>query len=280
MGKKKIILKTTEIKTAFGKTYQTFLNDIKKRIEKARFEALRRVNRQLVKLYWEIGKGIVQRQEQLAWGKSVVERLSTDLRMAFPDMKGLSVQNLWYMRQVYLTYRDFPKLQPLVGEISWTANLIIMSSTQTPEEKEFYLKMVVKERWSKRELQRQINSDLFTRYMSVKKQPEKCLPEKVERGDLLPFKDHYVLEFLGLRSEHTELELRKAILANLRDFFLEFGRNFTFVGEEYPLTVGTDIFHTDLLFFHRELQCLVAVELKIGKFRPEYVGKMGRCDNY
>jgi len=126
---------------------------------------------------------------------------------------------------------------------------------------------------SVRELRRQIASDLFTRYVSVKSHPEQCLPEVAEQGDLLPFKDHYILEFLGLEDEHTERELRKAILANLREFFLEFGKDLTFGGEEYPLTVGDDTFYIDLLFFHRRLQCLLAVDLKIGKFKPEYVGK-------
>ncbi len=142
-----------------------------------------------------------------------------------------------------------------------------------PAERYFYMAMAVRERWSVRELRRQIDSALFTRYMSVREQPEKCLPADAEAGELLPFKDHYVLEFLGLQEEHSERQLRKAILANLRDFFLEFGRDWTFVGEEYPLQVGDETFALDLLFFHRRLQVLIVVELKIGGFKPEYVGK-------
>ncbi len=150
---------------------------------------------------------------------------------------------------------------------------MIVGAVESPAERYFYMAMSVRERWSVRELRRQIDSALFLRYMSVKREPEKCLPDEAESGELLPFKDHYVLEFLGLNEEHSERELRKSILANLRDFFLEFGRDLTFVGDEYAITVGNDTFYIDLLFFHRRLQCLVSVDLKIGAFKPEYVGK-------
>ena len=161
----------------------------------------------------------------------------------------------------------------MVESLSWSHHRTILGAGERADERYFYLVMAVRERWSVRELRRQIDSALFLRYMSVKRDPEKCLPDDAESGDLLPFRDHYVLEFLGLAEQHTEQELRKAVLANLRDFFLEFGRDLTFIGEEYPLTIGGDTFRIDLLFFHRRLQCLIAVELKVGKFLPEYVGK-------
>jgi predicted nuclease of restriction endonuclease-like (RecB) superfamily len=161
----------------------------------------------------------------------------------------------------------------LASAISWSHHRLIVARCESPAERYFYMKMSAAERWSVRELRRQIDSVLFTRYTTVKDNPERCLPFNPESGDLLPFRDHYVLDFLGLEGEHTEKELRHAILSNLRDFFLEFGRDLTFVGEEYPLTVGNDTFSIDLLFFHRRLQCLIAVDLKKGKFKPEYVGK-------
>jgi predicted nuclease of restriction endonuclease-like (RecB) superfamily len=133
--------------------------------------------------------------------------------------------------------------------------------------------MAVRERWSVRELNRQVESGLFMRYVSVSRDPEKCLPVQAEQGPLLPFKDHYVLDFLGLEEQHTERQLRKAMLVNIRNLFLEFGREFTLVGEEYPITVGDDAYRIDLLLFHRRLQCLVVVELKSGDFKPEHVGK-------
>lgn len=171
--------------------------------------------------------------------------------------------------------REFrsPDVPPLIAGLSWSHHTEICGVSDDAAERYFYMAMAIRERWSVRELRRQIDSDLLTRYVSVREHPEECLPAEMEQGDLLPFKDHYVLEFLGLENEHSEQQLRHAILANLRDFFLEFGRDLTFVGEEYPLTVGADTFYIDLLFFHRRLQCLVAVELKIGKFKPEYVGK-------
>jgi len=163
----------------------------------------------------------------------------------------------------------------LLPAISWSHHRLIFARGDTPAERYFYMKMSIRERWSVRELRRQIDAALFLRYMSVRDEPEKCLPDaaETEAGPLLPFRDHYVLEFLGLEDEHSEKELRHSILANLRDFFLEFGRDLAFVGEEYPLTVGNDTFRIDLLFFHRRLRCLIAVELKIGDFKPEYVGK-------
>jgi predicted nuclease of restriction endonuclease-like (RecB) superfamily len=164
-------------------------------------------------------------------------------------------------------------LAEIVLGLSWSHHYVVVGACETPAERYFYLKTAAAERWSVRELRRQIDADLFTRYVSVKSHPEKCLPQEAEAGGLLPFKDHYVLEFLGLEDEHSELQLRKAILADLRSFFLEFGKELTFVGEEYPLAVGGDTFHIDLLFFHRRLRCLIAIDLKKGKFKPEYAGK-------
>jgi predicted nuclease of restriction endonuclease-like (RecB) superfamily len=171
--------------------------------------------------------------------------------------------------------REFPshKLPGLILGLSWSHHALICPASDRSDRQYFYFGTAVRERWSFRELQRQLDSDLFTRYVCVKRDPEKCLPADTEQGDLLPFKDHYVLDLLGLEDSHTERQLRKAMLANLRDLSLELGRDFTLVGEEHPLTVGDDTFRVDLLLFHRRLQCLVVVELKSGKFKPEYVGK-------
>jgi len=288
--------------------YSGVLADMKQTISEARRRALSAVNRELVLLYWQIGRTVVAQQEKRAWGEAVVEQLSIDLRSAFPDMRGLSLPNLWKMRQFFLAYRRVDgwlaqtKLSTAsreigVGEtsqeilstlsrelssrtlassilrVSWSHHALICSASDKASEQYFYLQTAIRERWSVRELERQIESDLFTRYVSVKRHPEKCLPKRAERGELLPFKDHYVLDFLGLEEGHTERQLRKAMLSNLRDVFLEFGRDFTLVGEEHPITIGDDAFRVDLLLFHRRLQCLVAVELKSGKFKPEYIGK-------
>jgi predicted nuclease of restriction endonuclease-like (RecB) superfamily len=303
--------------------YQDVLANITQWIEQSRRRALAAVNRELVYLYWNIGRVITRRQETASWGDAVVERLSQDLRAAFPDIKGLTKDNLFRMRKFYqgcLAIDEWllespaahsiamtparilknvgaappqiptrqhgeekvgsptPQLRDtallhVLASLSWTHLTMIYGACEPPEERYFYMQMAIRERWSVRELRRQVDADLFVRYVSASSNPDKCLPVEAESGDLLPFKDHYVLEFLGLEDGHSELELRKAILANLRDFFLEFGKDLAFVGDEYPLTIGGDTFFIDLLFFHRRLRCLIALELKRGKFKPEYAGK-------
>jgi len=252
--------------------YSRFFKAIKEEIHKRRHKAFQTVNQELISLYWEIGKRIVEKQEKSNWGEAIIENLAQDLRVAFPDTKGFSERNLWNMRQYFLSYRNLLNLQTLSAEISWSNNLLILEQAVNDQEKEFYLKLCIKERWSFRELERQLDTNLFTRYLGSKK-TSKALPAK-GTDSLAPFKDHYMLDFLGLKQIHSEEKLRKAILVNLRDFFLEFGKNFSFIGSEYPLRIGKDTFEIDLLFYHRELRCLVPVELKIGGFKPEYIGKM------
>jgi len=188
-------------------------------------------------------------------------------------MKGFSREDLWRMKKLHETYRNYPILSPLVTELSWTHNLIILFKSRTIEGKEFYLKTCINEKWSKRELERQIDSSLFERFMLSRK-TDKLVPHTKEKNMLMHFKDDYVFDFLGLKEGFAEKDLRKAIVENLRDFFLEFGKHFTFVGSEYRLTVDYEDFKIDLLFYHRLLKCLVAVELKMGNFKPEYIGKM------
>jgi predicted nuclease of restriction endonuclease-like (RecB) superfamily len=272
---KKITLKCSGV-TPLGiknSDYKKFFSEIKARVVQARYEAYRAVNKELICLYWDIGKGIVEKQERLGWGEAVVERLSLDLQREFAGVKGLSAQNLWRMKQFYVAYSKNEKLSALLRELSWTQNLYILHRAKTVEEKEFYIKTCIHERWSSRELERQLDSALFERYMLSRK-PRMLVAKTKEKNPWSQFKSEYVLDFLGLQDGFQEKDLRKAIVGNLRHFFLEFGRNFTFVGEEYPVIIGGEDFKIDLVFYHRELRCLVAVELKIGAFKPEYVGKM------
>ncbi|MBM4086028.1 MAG: DUF1016 domain-containing protein [Planctomycetes bacterium] len=261
-----------------ARDYQQTLKTISARIEQSRHETLRTVNRTLVDLYWFIGRIVTERQERSGWGDAVVERLARDLRARFPDMRGLSVQNVWRMRQFHLAYRDDQNLSALLREVSWTNHLLILGHAESGTEREFYLRMNIREGWSSRQLERQLHSGLYERFALAAPTGKTgkvlaALPEAKTSLDA-HFKDEYALEFLGLSEAHSERELRKAILANLRDFFLEFGRHFAFIGEEYPIVIGGEEYHVDLLFYHRLLQCLVAVDLKAGKFLPEYVGKM------
>jgi predicted nuclease of restriction endonuclease-like (RecB) superfamily len=221
-----------------------------------------------------LGKMIVERQDKEGWGKSVVERLAKDLQKEFPGIKGFSVQNLWYMRQFYLTYRDNEKLQPMVGEISWSKHIIIMSKCKDDLEREFYIKMTKKFGWTKNVLIHQIESQAYERFLLNQTNFDQALPEKYRPQAKLAVKDEYTFDFLELGEEHSERELELALINNIRRFLIEMGGYFTFIGNQYRLEVGGDEFFVDLLLYHRKLRCLVAIELKVGEFKPEYAGKM------
>lgn len=241
-------------------------------ISKAKENAFHAVNKELVTLYWHIGEYVSLQVEKKAWGKSVVKELSLFIQRSEPNIVGFSPQNIWRMKQFFETYKDFPKLSTLSREIGWSHNLILIGLKEN-KEKEFYLRMTVKEKWSSRELQRQINSSCFERVMlaNTKLAPmERVFPKEVTDT----FKDTYVLELLQLPESHLEKDLRKAIAQNITKFLLEFGRDFAFMGEEYPLQVGNQDFAIDLLFYNRNLNCMVAIELKIEKFKPEHLGQL------
>lgn len=240
-------------------------------IEHAKNRAIRAANAEMIQMYWDIGKYVSDSVEDGGWGKSVVEDFSDFLRRHYPSAKGFSPQNIWRMKQFYETYRDKEKLSPLVREISWSNNLLILSGCKTDEAKEFYLRLCARNGYSKRELERQIDSMLYERTM-LSDAKNKQLITRSE--GLAALRDAYVFEFLELPPEHKEKDLRKAIVDNLKNFILEFGKDFTFVGEEYRVQVGNTDFFIDLLFYNRALSCLVAVELKVGKFKPEHIGQI------
>jgi len=239
-------------------------------IENAREKAFRAVNRELINMYWGIGEYVSRRVSENGWGKSVIEDFSDFIQNRYIGIRGFSASNIWRMKQFYETYRGNEKLAALLREINWTNNLQIMSG-KTDEEREFYLTLSVKNRYSSRELKRQMDSGLYERSM-LSDITNKLITERNE--GLSALRDSYVLEFLDLPENHKEKDLRKAIVGNLKNFILEFGKDFTFVGEEYRVQVGNRDFFVDLLFHNRELCCLVAIELKIGEFEPEHLGKM------
>lgn len=243
-------------------------------IQAARGRALQAVNSELVELYWQVGGFISRKIETAAWGEGVVEELARFIARRHPDIKGFTRRSLFRMRQFFDTYRREPKVSPLVRQLSWTHNLLILSKCKRPEEREFYLRLAMKEKWAKRELERQLNSALFERAVLA---PPKVSPlvTQLHPAAGSVFKDTYLLDFLDLPVGHSEGDLQQGLVANLRRFLIELGRDFAFVGEQYALQVGGRDFHIDLLFFHRELQCLVAFELKIEEFQPEHLGKLG-----
>ena len=193
------------------------------------------------------------------------------MQLHYPDIKGFSPQNIWRMRQFYETYRDKPKLSPLVREITWSNNLLILAGAKTDEAKEFYIKLCIKNNHSKRELERQIDTMIFERTMLSNKRNKNLIAKNKRLGSL---RDNYTLEFLNLPDDHREKDLRRSILANLKKFILEFGKDFSLIGEEYRLQVGNQDFYIDLLFYNRELSCLVAIELKVEKFSPAHLGQL------
>jgi len=248
-------------------------SEIKKIISTAKENSYKAVNAELINLYWNIGKHISQKIESSEWGKGIVSNLSDYLKRTEPNVKGFSSQNLWRMKQFFEVYNKNKKLSPMVREISWTNNLIIISKSKSDEEKEFYLRLSKNERLTKRELERDIDSGLFERVLLSNEKLSPVVREIHPKANEV-FKDNYVLDFLALPTNFSEKTLRKSILENLKQFILEFGKDFTFVGEEYRVQVGMKDFYIDLLFFHRELQCLVVVDLKITDFKPAYLGQI------
>lgn len=254
--------------------YKTFLKEIKERIYKAQYDALRAVNKELINLYWDVGKSIVTKQEKLGWGKAVVETLAKDLQKEFPGIQGFSSANLWRMRNFYLTYNLNEILAPLVREISWTKNVIIMERCKDDIQREFYLKATKKFGWTKDVLINQLEAGAFEWFMANQTNFDKALPEKYRHQAKLAVKDEYSFDFLELGEEHSEKELERVLLENVRKFLVEMGGYFAFVGNQYRLEIDREEFFIDLLLYHRQLRCLIAIELKIGAFKPEYAGKM------
>ena len=240
-------------------------------IEQARQNAFRAVNRELIEMYWQIGKFVSEKVKSNAWGKSVVQEFANFVQTKYVGIKGFSAQNIWRMKQFYETYAGNEKLSPLVRELPWTNNILIMVGAKTDEAREFYLNLSIKNNYSKRELERQLDSMLYERTMISNRVNQLQLSKHEE---LSSFRDSYVLEFLDIPDGHSEMDLQKAIAANLKDFILEFGKDLTFMGQEYRLQVGNTDFFVDLLFYNRELQCLVAIELKTEKFKPEHLGQL------
>jgi predicted nuclease of restriction endonuclease-like (RecB) superfamily len=254
--------------------YHSFLKSIKERILKAQYDALKVVNKELIALYWGLGKMIVEKQQTLGWGKSVVENLAIDLQKEFPGLSGFSYRNLWYMRNFYLTYIGNQKLQPLVAEISWTKNLIIIDRCKDELEKEFYMKMTKKFGWTKNVLVHQIDNQSYEKFLLGQTNFDRALPDKYRYQAKLAVKDEYTFDFLELGEEHSERELEIALVNNIRAFLIEMGGYFTFIGNQHRLEIEDREFFIDLLLYHRQLQCLIAIDMKIGKFEPEHAGKM------
>ena len=240
-------------------------------IENARGRALKAVNAELIQMYWEVGKYLSDLCAVSSFGDKIIDEVAAYISKTAPALKGFNRRGLYRMRQFYETYRDDEFVSALLTQISWTNHLLIMSKAKSKEERDFYVALAAKNHYSSRELERQLDSSYYERYMlSSGKQPPELVPQNVRNSIL----DTYVLEFLDLPEQYSERNFRKAIIENLKQFILEFGKDFTFIGEEYRVQVGGQDFFIDLLFYNRALSCLVPIELKIGKFKPEHIGQI------
>jgi predicted nuclease of restriction endonuclease-like (RecB) superfamily len=266
--------------------YGAFIKDIKALIYRRQYEALKKVNKELIQLYWEIGEEIDRQQREQGWGKSVVEILSDELQKEFPGVQGFSARNLWRMKNFYLECSNGailppmaaesqkPILPPLVAEISWSKICVIMEKCKDPIEREFYVKMTKRYGWTKEVLINNIENQAFTRHLANQTNFDETVPEKYRLQAKLAVKDEYSFDFIEMGIEHSEAELEAGIINNIRAFLTEMGGDFAFIGSQYHLDVTENDYYIDLLLFHRRLRSLIAIDLKIGEFKPEYAGKM------
>ena len=252
----------------------TDFTEILSLVASARLRAVQAVNATLIALYWQIGEIISCKIDAAEWGDAVVSQLAEQIAQTHPGLRGFTRRNLFRMRQFYEAYCGDEKISALLRQLPWTHNLIILSQSKRPEEREFYLRLAIREQWSSRELERQFKAALFERAVLTPAKVSAVLSQ-IHPDALSVFKDSYLVEFLDLPTRHAEIDLHRGLLHRLKDFLIELGRDFCFVGSEYPLQVGGRDFALDLLFFHRGLNCLITIELKVGRFEPEYLGKLG-----
>ena len=254
--------------------YLNFKNEITARIRSAQYEALKAVNKEMIALYWEVGKRITEQQTASGWGKSVVENLSRDIQKEFPGIKGFGVSNMWDMARFYAEYQSDEILQPLVGEISWSKHIVILTKCKETRQRQFYILATKKYGWTKDVLINKIEAKTYENYLLGQSNFDMTLPEKIKNQAILALKDEYTFDLIGLAEEHSEYELEQALIKNIRALFMEFGTDFSFIGNQYRLEVDGKEYFIDLLLYNRRLQAMIAIELKIGEFQPEYKGKM------
>ncbi|MFN8360779.1 MAG: PDDEXK nuclease domain-containing protein [Candidatus Kapaibacterium sp.] len=254
--------------------YRSFFSDIKQRIRAAQYNALRAANAELVRMYWDIGQAIADRQTRNGWGAAVVETLAKDIQQEFPGIKGFSAANIWRMKNFYLQYAANEKLAPLVREISWSHNMLIVERCSDDLEREYYLKATAKFGWSKRTLQDNLRTKSYQKFLMSQTNFTTTLGESQQKQSVFTVKDEYTFDFLELEGDYSERELEHRLVAQIQRFLAEMGGYFTFVGQQFRLEIEGEEFFIDLLLYHRALRSLVAIELKTGAFKPEYAGKM------
>ena len=254
--------------------YDSFLRSLKERIRTAQVRAALAVNKELVLLYWQIGKEILERQDTEGWGAKVISRLAKDLKAEFPEIKGFSRTNLLYMRAFADTYPDEQIVQQLVGQIPWGHNVRILDSVKNQDERLWYIQQTIENGWSRSVLEYQIESKLYQRQGKAITNFDQALPKPQSELAQQILKSPYNFDFLSLGQEAQERDLERALIAHMRDFLLELGVGFSFVGSQYVLEVADQEFRIDLLFYHLKLRCFIVIDLKMGKFEPAYSGQI------
>lgn len=254
--------------------YNDFLHTLKEQIRTAQVRAALAVNRELILLYWQIGREILDRQRRQGWGAKVIEKLSVDLRHEFPELKGFSRSNLMYMRAFAEAYEDEEIIQRCVGQLPWRHNIALLEKLKSLEMRLWYGKKTIENGWSRDVLVYQIESQLFERQGGAITNFERTLPKPQSDFAQQLIKDPYHLDFLPLGENVQERELEQGLVAHIRDFLLELGVGFSFVGSQYHLEVDSEDYYLDLLFYHLKLRCFIVIDLKMGEFQPEYSGKM------
>ncbi len=258
------------------KSYKEFMVELKQKIYKSKTKAILSANSLMIELYFDIGKRIVSNQETLGWGKSVVEEMSKDLKNEFGEKSGYSSSNLWRMRNFYLSYSDDEYLAQLVRDISWGQNILIFEKCKDQDQREYYIKNTIEFSWNRNVLTHHIKTNLFERDDEKNKSNNFDLTLSDGLSELATdiVKSEYNLEFLEVAKDAHERQVENQLVENIKKFLLELGYGFSFVANQYKLQLGDNEYYIDLLFFHRKLNALVAIELKVGKFKPEYAGKM------
>jgi predicted nuclease of restriction endonuclease-like (RecB) superfamily len=263
------------MKIESSKEYRDWLNQIKSKIHSVQIKAALEVNKSLLSLYWTLGKMIVDKQTESGWGNAVVERLSIDLKKGFPEMKGFSRANLFSIRKWYLFYSvQDKKVQQLVGQIPWGHNILIINKIKDYNKAEFYINATVANNWSRNVLLHQIETNLYDRKRHLTHNFDVTLPKPQSDLARETLKDPYIFDFLTIGEEAHERDLENQLVQNITRFLLELGVGFTYVGRQYNIEVGGQDYFIDLLFYHLRLRCFVAIELKVGEFKPEYAGKI------
>jgi predicted nuclease of restriction endonuclease-like (RecB) superfamily len=258
-----------------SKDYMSFLSDLKKDIQTSRVRAALSVNRELILLYWRIGTEIVRRKKELGWGTEVIKTLAQDLKHAFPEMKGFGERNLVYMQTFAASYQDYEFTQQVAAQIPWFHHCVIIDKIKDHETRVWYIQKTIENGWSRNVLVMQIESRAHLRLGHAKTNFKETLPDITSDLAQQLIKSEYNFEFLGLADDAQEKVIERGLLDHIRDFLLELGSGFSFLGSQYKIEVGGEDFYTDLLFYHVKLRCYIVIELKAGKFIPEYAGKLG-----